>query len=86
MGIYYLAQNIPGEVPKSADEQLKVLQEHEQLPEERIKELLDRRVAATKDRLVKTENVVSDRLLPGEPHVAPADAGDGRIDFAITAE
>ncbi|HEU5191132.1 MAG TPA: DUF748 domain-containing protein [Methylomirabilota bacterium] len=86
VGIYYLAQNIPGEVPKSADEQLKVLQEHEQLPEERIKELLDRRVAATKDRLVKTENVVSDRLLPGEPHVAPADTGDGRIDFAITAE
>jgi len=86
VGIYYLAQNIPGEAPKSADEQLKVLQEHEQLPEERIKELLDRRVTATKDRLVKTENVVPDRLLPGEPHVAASDTGDGRIDFAITAE
>lgn len=86
VSIYYLAQNIPGEVPKSADEQLKVLQEHEQLPEERIKELLDRRVAATRDRLVKTENVVPERLLPGEPHVAASDSGDGRIDFAITAE
>jgi hypothetical protein len=86
VSIYYLAQNIPGEVPKSADEQLKVLQEHEQLPEERIKELLDRRVAATRDRLVKTENVVPERLLPGEPHVAASDGGDGRIDFAITAE
>jgi len=86
VSIYYLAQNIPGEVPKSADEQLKALQEHEQLPEERIKELLDRRVAATRDRLVKTENVVPERLLPGEPHVAASDSGDGRIDFAITAE
>jgi hypothetical protein len=63
-----------------------VLQEREQLPEERIKELLDRRVAATRDRLVKTENVVPERLLPGEPRVAASDSGDGRIDFAITAE
>jgi uncharacterized protein DUF748 len=86
VNIYYLAQNIPGEVPKTAEEQLKVLQEREQLPEERVKELLDRRVAATRERLVKTENVVPERLLPGEAHVAAADAGDGRIDFAITAE
>ena len=86
VNIYYLAQNIPGEVPKTADEQLKVLQEHEQLPEERIKELLDRRIAATRDRLIKMENVVPERLLPGERHVAAADTGDGRIDFAITAE
>ena len=86
VSIYYLMQNLPGPVPKSADEQLKVLQEREQLPEERIKELLDRRVAATRDRLVKTENVVPERLLPGEPRVAASDSGDGRIDFAITAE
>jgi hypothetical protein len=86
VNIYYLAQNIPGEVPKTAEEQLKVLQEREQLPEERVKELLDRRVAATREQLVKTENVVPERLLPGEAHVAAADAGDGRIDFAITAE
>jgi hypothetical protein len=84
--IYYLAQNLPGPVPKTPDEQLKALQEREQLPDERIKELLDRRVAATRDRLVKSENIVPDRLLPGEPHVAATDPADGRIDFAITAE
>ena len=86
VSIYYLMQNLPGPMPTSADAQLKALQEREQLPDERIKELLDRRVAATRDRLVKTENVVPERLLPGEPHVAAGDSGDGRIDFTITAE
>lgn len=86
VSIYYLMQNLPGPVPTTADEQLKALQEREQLPDERIKELLDRRVAATRDRLVKTENVVPERLLPGEPRVVSSDTGDGRIDFAITAE
>jgi Domain of Unknown Function (DUF748) len=86
VGIYYLAQNIPGPVPKTADEQLKVLQAREELPEERIKELLDRRVAATRDRLTKTEEVAPERLVPGEPRVLTADPGDGRIDFSITAE
>jgi hypothetical protein len=86
VSMYYLMQNLPGPVPKTADEQLKALQEREQLPDERIKELLDRRVAATRDRLVKTESVVPERLLAGEPHVASGDTGDGRIDFAIAAE
>lgn len=86
VGVYYQAQNIPGPAPASADEQLKVLQAREELPEERVKELLDRRVTATRERLVKTENVTPERLLPGESRVAAADPGDGRIDFTITAE
>ena len=86
VGIYYQAQGLPGPAPASADEQLKALQAREELPDERVKELLDRRMTATRDRLVKTENVVPERLLPGESHVAATDAGDGRIDFAITAE
>ena len=86
VGVYFLAQNIPGEVPKTADDQLKLLVAREELPEERIKELLERRVAATRDRLTKTEQVAPERLLPGEPHVLAGDPGDGRIEFAITAE
>jgi hypothetical protein len=86
VGIYYLAQNIPGPVPKTADEKLKALQAREELSQERIKELLDRRVTAARDRLVKTEEVAPERLLPGEPHVLDADPGDGRVDFSITAE
>ena len=58
----------------------------EALPEERIKELLERRVAATRDRLTKTEQVPAERLVPGEPHVLPSDPGDGRISCSITAE
>ncbi len=86
VGTYYLAQNIPGEAPKTADEQLKVLVAREDLPEERIKELLDRRVAATRDRLTKTEQVPPERLVPGERRVLAGDPGDGRIEFSITAE
>ena len=86
VGIYYLAQNIPGEAPKSADEQLKTLVAREELPGERIRELLDRRVAATRDRLIQTEQVPPERVVPGEPHVLPSDPGDGRIEFSITAE
>jgi hypothetical protein len=86
VGIYYLAQNIPGEAPKSADEQLKTLVAREELPAERIRELLDRRVAATRDRLIQTEQVPPERVVPGEPHVLPSDPGDGRIEFSITAE
>jgi hypothetical protein len=84
VGRYYLAQNIPGEALKTADEQLKVLVAREALPDERIRELLDRRVATTRDRLTKTEQVAPERLLPGEPHVVAADLGDGRVEFAIT--
>ena len=86
VGVYFLAQNVPGEAPKTAEEQLKVLVAREELPEERIKELLDRRVTATRDRLTKTEQVAPERLLAGEPHVLASDPGDGRIEFAITAE
>jgi hypothetical protein len=43
-------------------------------------------VAATRDRLTKSEQVAPERLLPGEPHVLASDPGDGRIEFAITAE
>ena len=77
VGSYYLAQNIPGPIPKTANEQLKALQAREQLPEERITELLDRRVAAARDRLTKTESVGPERLLPGEPHVFATDTGTG---------
>jgi uncharacterized protein involved in outer membrane biogenesis len=86
VGIYYLAQNIPGPVPKTANEQLKALQAREQLSEERIKELLDRRVTAARDRLTTTESVAPERLRPGEPYVLATDGGDGRVDFSITAE
>jgi len=78
----YFAVRLPGEKPpKTPEEQLKLLRDREPLPEDKIKELAAARVAATKERLVKTEGIQEQRLPAGEAKTV--DAGEGRIEFAI---
>src|SRR5881409_313640 len=78
-------EQLPGVTPpKSGEELLAALREREPLSEARMSELLERRVAAVRDALVKTEGVPAERLLPG---TAPASSSDepaeGRIELQI---
>jgi hypothetical protein len=86
VGIYYRDQGIEGPVPATAEEQLVVLQAREVVPEVRVKEMLDRRAGATRDLLMKAEGVPAERLRPGAARMLPAEPGDGRVEFAVTAE
>jgi len=86
VGIYYRDQGIEGPVPATAEEQLVVLQAREVVSEVRVKEMLDRRAGATRDLLMKAEGVPAERLRPGEARMLPAEPGDGRVEFAVTAE
>jgi len=83
---HYREQGIEGPIPPSAEEQLKVLQAREVVPEVRIKEMLDRRASGTRDLLVKGEGIPPERLRPGEARTLPAEPTDGRVEFAISAE
>jgi len=78
-------EQLPGVTPpKSGEELLAALREREPLSEARMSELLERRGAAVRDALVKTEGVPAERLLPG---TAPASSSDepaeGRIELQI---
>jgi hypothetical protein len=84
--VHYREQGIEGPVPPSAEEQLKVLQAREVVPEVRVKEMLDRRASGTRDLLVKGEGIPAERLRPGQPRTLPAEPTDGRVEFAISAE
>jgi hypothetical protein len=86
VGLYYRDQGIEGPVPATAEEQLVVLQAREVVPEVRVKEMLDRRAGATRDLLMKAEGVPAERLRPGEARMLAAEPGDGRVEFAVTAE
>jgi hypothetical protein len=77
----YFAVRLPGEkLPPTPDDQLKLLREREPVPEPKVKELVDARLAATRDRMMKSEGIQEKRLPVGETKQA---AGEGRIEFAI---
>ncbi len=78
-------EQLPGVTPpESGEQQLAALREREPLSEARMSELLEHRVAAVREALVKTEGIPAERLLPG---TAPASSSDepaeGRIEFQI---
>jgi hypothetical protein len=78
-------ERLPGVTPpESGEAQLAALREREPLSEARMSELLEHRVAAVREALVKTEGIPAERLLPG---TAPASSSDepaeGRIEFQI---
>ncbi len=78
-------EQLPGLTPpESGEQQLAALREREPLSEARMSELLEHRVAAVREALVKTEGIPAERLLPG---TAPASSSDepaeGRIEFQI---
>ena len=70
--------------PKSGEAQLAALREREPAPDGLMNELLERRVAAVREALVKNEGIAAERLIPG-PVKAPAgeDVTEGRIEFQI---
>src|SRR5216683_58162 len=77
----YFAVRLPGEkLPPTPDDQLKLLRDREPVPEPKVKELVEARVAVTRERMVKTEGIQEKRLPVGE--TKRASAGEGRIEFA----
>ncbi|HVQ75115.1 MAG TPA: DUF748 domain-containing protein [Candidatus Binatia bacterium] len=83
LAVYYRAQKLPGDVPKTPEEQLAVLQKREPVPAERVDALRERRLAVTREVLAKTEGIATERLVATEPAAALATSGEGRVEFSI---
>ena len=78
----YFAVRLPSEkLPPTPDDQLKLLRDREPVPEPKVKELVEARLAATRERIVKTEGIQEKRLPVGE--TKRATTGEGRVEFAI---
>src|SRR5437016_2789222 len=78
----YFAVRLPSEkLPPTPDDQLKLLRDREPVPEPKVKELVEARLAATRERIVKTEGIQEKRLPVGE--TKRATTGEGRGEFAI---
>ncbi len=78
----YFAVRLPSEkLPPTPDDQLKLLRDREPVPEPKVKELVEARLAATRERMVKTEGIQEKRLPVSE--TKRATTGEGRIEFAI---
>jgi hypothetical protein len=73
----------PGTAPPAPNEQLARLREAETVPDEKVTELLARRVAAVRDGLVKDQGIPESRLPAAAPAAATPPAGDGRVEFQI---
>jgi hypothetical protein len=83
----YFRQRAPGVNPPTALEaQLRWLAEREPLPEEAVRALADRRLAAAREALARVEGVEPQRLVPGPVRRLPDRAEDGRVEFAVRAE
>ena len=78
------ATSIPREKPpNTVEEQLQLLRAREPVPEAKVKEMEDQRMAATKERLVKREGIQDKRLIAGEPNKPPGDAKEGMVEFTV---
>ena len=72
------------EPPKSSEAKLAALREREPAPDGLMTELLERRVAAVREALVKNEGIAVERLLPGTAQAPSGDGpAEGRIEFQI---
>ena len=70
--------------PESSEAQLTALREREPAPDGLMTELLERRVAAVREALVKTEGIAAERLLAGTAQPSSGDEPtEGRIEFQI---
>ena len=54
-------------LPKTVEEQMQLLREREPAPEAKVKELEEKRLAVTKEKLVKSEGIQDKRLPVGAP-------------------
>jgi hypothetical protein len=80
----YLKEKMPDEKPpKTVEEQLQLLREREPVPEAKVKELEEKRLAVTKDKLVKSEGIQEKRLPAGAPKKPADGAAEGGVEFAI---
>jgi hypothetical protein len=77
------AERFPGVKPPAADEQLARLRAEEPLSDERVAELLARRLGAVREDLVRAEGVPEGRLAVAEGEAPPAADGDGRVEFRV---
>jgi len=82
----YFKEKLPDEKPpKTVEEQLQLLREREPVPEAKVKEMQEQRVAVTKERLIKSEGIQDKRLPAGEPKKPGDGAAEGRVEFSINA-
>lgn len=80
----YFKEKMPDEKPpKTVEEQLRLLREREVVPDAKVKEMQEQRVAATKERLVKKEGIQEKRLIPGEANKPPSGAAEGMVEFTV---
>lgn len=82
----YYQQKLPEvTLPKAVGDQMALLAEREPVPEGRLAQLVERRIEATRDNLVKTQGILEARVVPPAPPAppAPAEAGQGRVEFTI---
>jgi uncharacterized protein involved in outer membrane biogenesis len=80
----YFKEKMPDEKPPpTVEEQLKRLREREPVPEAKVKEMREQRVAVTKERLVKKEGIQDKRLIPGEADKPPAGSTEGMVEFTV---
>ena len=56
------------------------------MPEPRVKELLERRLGATRDVLTRVEGIPAERLKPADPQRQLDKPGEGRVEFAVVEE
>jgi uncharacterized protein involved in outer membrane biogenesis len=76
-------------LPKTPDEQLALLRQREPSPTVKLADLLSRRLEAARDRLVQTEGIPAERLVVAKApstDAAPAESGEGRVEFTIQAD
>ena len=87
---YYKAYLPDVPLPATVDEQLALLREREPAPADGLAELSQRRLAATRERLVDREGIPETRLTTEEPpQVSPTPSGEGanegRVEFGIVS-
>jgi hypothetical protein len=72
-----------GTPPPVPDDQLARLREAEPLPDSKVTELLQRRVAAFREGLVKDQGIPEGRVRSTEPTETKATDTPGRVEFSI---
>jgi hypothetical protein len=80
---YYAEQKLPGEPPKTAEDRLLRLLEHEPMPEAALVDLLGRRAEAARGLLIRTEGIQPERLKVAEGKREPGASGEGRVEFSL---
>jgi Domain of Unknown Function (DUF748) len=73
----------PGTPPPAPDAQLARLREAEPLPDSKVTELLQRRVNAVREGLVKDQGIPEGRVRASEPKEIKATDTSGRVEFSI---